>query len=255
VSGLNFNDKVVLVTGAGRSIGRTIAESFADHGAQVAANDITPVNLDITVGYIRQQGGEVQEYVYDVAKKMPTFAMINQIVDNWGRIDIIINTSWVAPSETLLSFDEWDWRRTIDVNLNAAFFTIQAAAPVMQTQVKGGTIINVAPVQRQQGNKSDSAGVIAARLALCGLTQAAARELAEYNIRVNTVLHGEGDCLRTTQQDEHHETSLPEPEVTSDDTNPFTEGKTAALVMQLCCDAAAHISGQILKGENELDIP
>ncbi len=255
MSSLDFYDKVVLVTGAGRSIGRTIAESFAYHGALVAANDITPVNLDVTVGNIRQQGGEVQDYVYDVAKKMPAFAMIDQIVDNWGRIDIIINGAWVAPSANLLSIDEWDWRRTIDVNLNAAFFTIQATAPVMQTQVKGGTIINVASVLRRQGNKSENAGVIAARLALCGLTQAAARELAEFNIRVNTVLHGGGDCWGTTQPDEHHETSFPEPEVTSDHSNPLTEGKTAKLVMQLCCDDAAHISGQILKGENELETP
>jgi len=254
VSNLDFNEKVVLVTGAGRSIGRTIAEHFAKHGASVAANDITPVNLDVTVSNIRQQGGDVQDYVYDVAKKMPAIAMINQIVNNWGRIDIVINGTWVTPNAALLDMDEWDWRRTIDVNLSAAFFIMQATAPVMQTQTDGGVIINLATVQNLQRGITENAGVLATRMALSGLTQAAAQELAEFSIRVNAVLHGGDTSWWTAQGDMRPETLLPEPEVTSDDTNPLTANKTAALVLQLCSDAAAHISGQILKGENDLDI-
>ena len=254
VTNLDFNEKVVLVTGAGRSVGRTIAEHFAKHGASVAANDITPVNLDVTVSNIRQQGGDVQDYVYDVAKKMPAIAMINQIVNDWGRIDIVINGAWVTPSAALLDIDEWDWRRTIDVNLCATLFIMQAAVPVMQTQTNGGVIVNVPTGQHLQRGKTENAGVFATRMALIGLTQAAAQELAEFNIRVNTVLHG-GDTSRSNAQGNMHpETLLPEPEVTSEDTNPLTASKTAALVLQLCSDAASHISGQILKGENELDI-
>jgi len=253
VSTLDFNEKVVLVTGAGRPVGRTIAENFASHGASVAANDITPVNLDVTVSKIRQQGGEVRDYVNDVAKKMSVLAMIDHIVNEWGRIDIVINGAWITPRAALLVIDEWDWRRTIDVNLSAAFFTMQAAAPVMQTQTDGGVIINLATVQHHQTGKSENAGVIATRLALSGLTQAAAQELAEFNIRVNTVLHRGVNSWWTAPRDSRHEISLPDPELTSDD-YPLTEGKTATLVLQLCSDAAAHISGQILEGENELDI-
>ena len=255
MSTLDFNEKVVLVTGAGRSIGRTIAEHFANHGASVAANDITPVNLDVTVSNIRQQGGEVRDYVYDVAKKMPAFAMIDQIMNEWGRIDIVINGAWITPSAALLDIDEWDWRRTIDVNLNAAFFTLQAAAPVMKTQNAGGVITNLAAVQHYQSSKSENAGVIATRLALSGLTQAAAQELAKFNIRVNAVLHRGVDSWWTTLSDGRYETLKLDSEVTPDDSHSLAEGKTAALILQLCSDAAAHINGQILKGDDELDIP
>ena len=252
---LDFNEKVVLVTGAGQSIGRTIAEHFASCGALVAANDITPVNLDVTVSNIRQQGGEVRDYVYDVAKKMPAFALIDQIINEWGRIDIVINSTWVAPSAALLSIDEWDWRRTIDVNLSAALFTMQAAAPVMQTQTNGGVIINMAAVQHHHRGESENAGVIATRLAMSGLTQAAAQELAEFNIRVNTVHYERVDSWRTAHPAGHQETTPLGLKVTPDETSLSIERKIAALVLRLCSDTSAHISGQILKGDNELDIP
>ena len=127
-----FAGKTVLVTGAGRGIGRVIAEAFAAQGANVAANDVTPINLDVTVERITAAGGRCKGYVFDVAMKMPVQAMIEQVREDWGSLDILVNNAGVEPHASILEMDEWDWRRTIDVNLSGPFFTIQSAARVMQ---------------------------------------------------------------------------------------------------------------------------
>ena len=140
-----FAGKTVLVTGAGRGIGRVIAEAFAARGANVAANDVTPINLDVTVERITAAGGRCKGYVFDVAMKMPVQALIEQVREDWGSLDILVNNAGVEPHASILEMDEWDWRRTIDVNLSGPFFTIQSAARVMQQQ-GGGVIVNIASI-------------------------------------------------------------------------------------------------------------
>ncbi len=92
-----FEGKVVLVTGAGKGLGREISLAFAREGALVAANDLTPINLDTTVELIRSQGGQVRDYVFDIAKKMPAQALVQQVLDDWQRVDVLINHASVAP--------------------------------------------------------------------------------------------------------------------------------------------------------------
>ena len=86
-----FIDKVVLITGAGRGLGREVALAFSSLGANVAANDINPISLDDTVGHIHQAGGKATSYVFDIAKSMPIEALVAQVFDKYGRIDILIN--------------------------------------------------------------------------------------------------------------------------------------------------------------------
>lgn len=172
-----FKDKVVLITGAGRGVGRSLAESFAAKGAIIAANDITPINLDVTVENIRQAGGRAQDYVADISKKMPIQAMLIEIIDDWGRIDILINNAHVDPKKTILDIDEWDWRRSVDVNLTGPFLVTQSVARIMKDK-SGGTIINV--FSGDEGH----AALKASQPGLINLTKDSALEFSAYNICV-----------------------------------------------------------------------
>jgi NAD(P)-dependent dehydrogenase (short-subunit alcohol dehydrogenase family) len=109
-----FDKKIVLVTGAGKGTGRRVAETFAAHGATVAINDVSPVNLDETMAHIMASGGQVKTYVEDIAKKMPIQGLLNSVLDDFGRIDILVNCAEVEPQKTVLEMDDWDWQRTME---------------------------------------------------------------------------------------------------------------------------------------------
>ena len=239
-----FRDRVALVTGAGRGIGRAIAEAFAAQGAAVAANDITPVNLDETVARITRTGGKVKDYVADVALKMPVQVMVEQILDDWGRIDILINNAGVEPHAPLLDLDEWDWRRTLDVNLTGPFLTIQSVGRVMREQ-GGGVIVNIASIAGRAHGLKDRVAYVASKTGLIGLTREAARELAAFNIRVNAVCPGviETEMTAALRQDQAMMTKWLE------DIPQGRLGQPAdvvGLLFFLCSDAAAYLTGQAI---------
>ncbi|MCD6400472.1 MAG: SDR family NAD(P)-dependent oxidoreductase [Anaerolineales bacterium] len=181
----SLKDKVVLITGAGRGAGRSIALSLASQGAIIAANDISPVNLDDTVRLISQSGGKVKDYVIDISKKMPVQRLINTVLDDWSRIDILINYANVEPTVAVMDIDEWDMRRTIDVNLVAPILTTQIVGRVMK-ESGGGTIINVIHWKNHE-KKTIS---FASKVGLLGFTHQVVQEYAPNNIYVFAVCKG-----------------------------------------------------------------
>lgn len=183
-----FADKVVLITGAGRGVGREIAVAVASLGIAVAANDINPINLDETVIQILQANGKARPYVFDIAKRMPIEGMIAQVLSDFGRIDILVNHASVHPDACLLDMDEWEFHRTMDVNLGGPFFCMQQVGRVMQEQ-GGGSMINLIGSEYQNFNKGHAA-YSSSQAALVGLTRAAAIELSAYHIRVNAISYG-----------------------------------------------------------------
>ena len=185
-----FTDKVVLITGAARGIGRELALAFASLGAQVAVNDINPLGLDETVSLLQQEGGVVRSYIFDVAKRMPIEGMLAQVQDHFGRLDVLVNHAAVQPDAALLEMDEWEFHRTLDVNLGGPYFTMQLAGRVMREQ-GGGSIINLVSFpDRGQFTKGYTA-VSASLTGLLGLTRPAASELGPFHVRVNAVCCGE----------------------------------------------------------------
>lgn len=173
--------KVVLITGAGKGSGRLLAQALAGQGSLVAANDISPINVEEVVRQILASGGQAKPYIEDVAKKVGAQNIINQVEDDFGRIDVLINHAAVEPHVSLLDMDEWDWHRVLDVNLTGAFLMTQSAGRLMRAQ-GSGVIINLITGSARDPNTQ--AAFAASMHGLEGLTQEAARELAPYGIQV-----------------------------------------------------------------------
>jgi NAD(P)-dependent dehydrogenase (short-subunit alcohol dehydrogenase family) len=178
-----FAGKVVLITGAGKGTGAALAGAFAARGARVALNDISPINVDEVAAHITSSGGQVRVHLHDVAKKVGVQVLIKQLEEEWGRVDVLIQHAAVQPRTPLIDLDEWDWHRTLDVNLTGAFLMLQSLGRVMRAQ-GGGIIVNLAA----GAESAETAGVYEASMAgLRGLSLAAARELAPFGVQVYTV--------------------------------------------------------------------
>ena len=176
----DFAGKIVLITGAGKGTGRRVAEAFAAQGATVAVNDVSPVNLDETVVHILASGGQVKAYVEDIAKKMPIQTLLNSVLDDFGRIDILVNCAEVEPQKTVLEMDDWDWQRTLDVNMSGPFLLTQSVGRIMKEK-GGGVIVHVG--ERAKGPERRAA-YFASKAGLAALSALAAYELSEFGIRV-----------------------------------------------------------------------
>jgi len=216
-----FNGKVVLIAGAGKGTGRLLAERFTGQGASVAANDISPNNVEQVVAGLPN----ARAYIEDVTRKMAVQALIKQVEDDFGSIDIFINHAAVEPHMPLLDMDEWDWHRTLDVNLTGAFLMMQSIGRLMREQ-GGGVMVNIIHAGRR--DLDSRAAYLASMHGLAALTLAAAGELSEFGIRVHAVGTGLGDF--------HHADRL-------------VPDNLADSVLYLCSEAAAGLNGQIINME------
>ena len=184
-AGQDYKGQVVLVTGAGKGLGRGAAARFAECGATVAANDISPMNVEALVAQITAAGGQAKAYLHDIAKKVDAQALINEISDDFGRIDILVNCANVEPQAPLLDMDEWDLHRVFEVNAIGTFLMVQSVARVMRAQ-GGGTIINVVKLSPELNHSAYSAS----RTAVAGLTGPASAELAVHKVHLHAVTIG-----------------------------------------------------------------
>ena len=186
--------KVVLITGAGKGSGRLLAQALAERGAMLALNDVSPINVEQVVEQILAKDGRATAYIDDIAKKVAAQNIINQVEDDFGRIDILIQHAAVEPDIPLLEMDEWDWHRTLDVNLTGAFLMTQSVGRVMRAQ-GSGVIINL--VTASAGAESGKAAFTASMRGLEAFTRQAARELSQYGIQVHAVENIRGEIVGT----------------------------------------------------------
>jgi 3-oxoacyl-[acyl-carrier protein] reductase len=184
----HLKDKVVLITGAGKGAGRILALAFAEHGAVVAANDISPINVELAVAEIEARGGRAKAYIEDVAKKVGAQYLVNSVEEDFGEIDILVNHAAVEPHTSLLDMDEWDWHRTLDVNLTGAFLMTQSVGRMMREK-GNGVILNIVAGSSKGG---DAAAYLSSMAGLAALSNQADRELSPHGIRVYTIENSTG---------------------------------------------------------------
>lgn len=191
---MQLKDKVILITGAGRGAGAMLAKALAQHGAKIAANDISPINVESVVDEINSSGGFARAYVDDVAKKVAVQSMIKNVEDDLGGVDVLINHAAVEPHTPLLNMDEWDWHRVLDVNLTGAFLTTQTTGRMMREK-GAGVIINIAAGAGKR-SVNEAGAYLASKAGLMELSAQAARELNPHGISVYAVENDESVVQR-----------------------------------------------------------
>lgn len=185
-----LQNKIAIVTGAGRGSGAAIAHSLSAAGACVAVNDLNPDRAERTAAAIRQAGGQAMGITADISNKFQCVHLVESTRQEWGQLDILVNNAAVRPSSTILKMDEWAWQRCLDVNLKGTFFMSQLAGGVMadENQERGGVIVNIASTAGFETSFPGAAAFTASKAGVAGFTRECAREFAAYNIRVSAIL-------------------------------------------------------------------
>ncbi|RII27257.1 MAG: 3-oxoacyl-ACP reductase [Geobacter sp.] len=181
-------DKVAVITGASRGIGKSIALSLAAAGATIVAVDIDQAATDAVVAELKASGVKALAVVGNVTVAEDANRMIDEAVAAFGRVDILINNAGITRDGLLLRMKDEDWDAVLSVNLKGAFLCTRAASKVMAKQ-RYGRIVNIASVVGQMGN-AGQANYCASKAGLIGLTKSNARELAKRNVTVNAVAPG-----------------------------------------------------------------
>lgn len=182
-------DRVAIITGASRGIGRAMALAFAAEGANVVVNYASSSSAaEAVVAAITEAGGTAIALQADVSKLEQVEALVNQTLEKFGRIDVLVNNAGITRDTLLLRMKPEDWQAVIDLNLTGVFYCTRAVSKIMLKQ-KSGRIINIASVAGQMGNPGQ-ANYSAAKAGVIGFTKTVAKELASRGITVNAIAPG-----------------------------------------------------------------
>jgi 3-oxoacyl-[acyl-carrier protein] reductase len=237
----SLKDKVALVTGASQGIGWDTAHALVVAGAKVAVAARTEEKLALLVAEITAAGGEALSVKMDVADAEQVKAGFKQVIEKFGRLDILVNNAAITRDGLAVRMKADDWDAVIRTNLTGAHLCIQQALGTMM-RARAGRIINVASVVAQMGN-AGQANYVAAKAGLIGLTKAIAMEIASRNITVNAVAPGFIETPMTNV--------LPD-KVKEDFKTRIPLGRlgaardVAAAIVFLASDEAAYITGHVL---------
>lgn len=187
-----LQDRVAIVTGSGRNIGRATALELARRGASVVVNARSNrQEADAVVSEVEAQGGRAIAVIADVGVQEQVNEMVQQALSAFGRVDILINNAGLRAADSITDMTVEQWRAVMAVNLDGPFFCAQAVIPGM-IERRWGRIINVSGLNAFKG-RPDWAHVCASKMGALGLTRALAAELAGHNILVNHIVPGAFD--------------------------------------------------------------
>jgi 3-oxoacyl-[acyl-carrier protein] reductase len=239
---MRLKDRVAVVTGAARGIGRAVAWIFVREGAKVVLVDLEKAGLEALQEEVRKRGGEALALPCDVSKASEVKEMIEKVLRIFSRIDILVNNAGIIRRGTIESVTEEDWDRVIAVNLKGPFICSKAVVDIMKRQGYG-KIVNVSSIAGKMGDITSAPGYGPSKAGLDALTKTLARQLAPYGIHVNG---GAPHAIETEMSAEWS----PEKRKSIVEAIPLKRlGKpedVAEAVLFLASDAAAFITGEIL---------
>jgi 3-oxoacyl-[acyl-carrier protein] reductase len=235
-----LQNKIAVVTGASRGIGREIAQQLAQRGATVIAA-ARGQNAEATVAAITAAGGQAEVASAEMMDPASLEALISGTVQRHGKIDILVSNAGVTRDQLMLRMKRADWDEVIATNLTAAFTLCQAALKPMIKQ-RGGRIIAISSVVGQSGN-AGQANYAASKAGLIGFCKSLAKEVASRSVTVNVVAPGliDTDMTRAITADAQKDWTAQIPMG-----RPGTPAEVAAAVCFLASDEASYITGQVL---------
>jgi 3-oxoacyl-[acyl-carrier protein] reductase len=186
--GKTLAGKVAIVTGGTRGIGLAIARLLAEDGASVVVSGRDAARLDAAVKELESLGAPAMAVAADAAKREDADRLVEATRERFGRIDVLVNNAGITRDQLLVRMKDDDWDQVLDTNLRGVFLMTRAVGKVMMRQ-KSGRIINIASTAGAMGNPGQ-VNYSAAKAGVIGLTKAAGRELAHWNILVNAVAPG-----------------------------------------------------------------
>jgi len=239
--------KVVVVTGAGRGIGREIALLLGKEGAKIVVNDVgasldgqgsdaTPA--DEVVGLIKHAGGDAYAEPRSIAEWQTAGEIIKGAVDKFGRIDAVINVAGILRDRMFHNMSEPEWRAVMDVHLNGSFYMSRAAATYFRQQ-NSGAYVHFSSTSGLIGNIGQ-ANYAAAKLGIVGLSNSIARDMKRFNVRSNAIAPSAWSRMIGSIP-----TDTPDQQKRVERLKSMTADKIAPLAVFLVSDAASEVTGQI----------
>lgn len=243
-----LQNKVAVVTGGSRGIGKAIAEKFAAEGASVAIlYSSNSASADAVVEEIRNAGGTAKAYQCHVENSDEVGKTIDDVVNDLGKIDILVNNAGITRDKLLMMMKEEDFDDVISVNLKGAYNTMRKVCPMLARQ-RWGRVINLSSIAGIDGN-AGQVNYSASKAGLIGMTKSAAREFAGRGITVNAIAPGfvETDMTEKFASDENVMKRIPVGRMGRPD-------EIASLALFLASDAAAYITGEVIRIDGGLAI-
>lgn len=238
---MRFSDRVVIVTGAARGIGRAIAQEFYGEGAKVALVDLDQAFLDKAV---KQMGGgpRLLAIPCDVGKSAQVEGMVSMVRERWGRVDVLVNNAGIIRRGSIETVTEDDWDKVMQVNLKGTFNCSKAVAGIMKSQARG-VIINVSSIAGKMGDITSAPGYASSKAGMDALTKSLARQLAPYGIRANGVAP---HAIQTEMSAQWSEEKRKEIVASIPLGRLGTPQDVARAVLFMASDEASFITGEIL---------